>query len=52
MQVGAPHPTKNIMTTSRPLKFLHMDLFGPISYISIGGNKYGLVVVADFSHFT
>ena len=29
-----------------------MDLFGPITYISIGGNKYGLVIVDDFSHFT
>jgi hypothetical protein len=29
-----------------------MDLFGPISYISIGGNKYGLVIVDDFSCFT
>jgi hypothetical protein len=38
-QVGAPHPAKNIMTTSRPLKFLHMDLFGPIAYLSIGGNE-------------
>jgi transposase InsO family protein len=27
-------------------------LFGPIAYISIGGNKYGLVIVDDFSHFT
>jgi transposase InsO family protein len=51
-QVGAAHPTKNIMTTSRPLKLLHMDLFGPIAYISIGGNKYGLVIIDDFSCFT
>jgi transposase InsO family protein len=29
-----------------------MDLFGPVAYISIGGNKYGLVIVDDFSHFT
>jgi hypothetical protein len=29
-----------------------MDLFGPVAYISIGGNKYGLVIVYDFSHFT
>jgi transposase InsO family protein len=29
-----------------------MDLFGPIFYISIGGNKYGLVIVDDFSRFT
>jgi hypothetical protein len=31
---------------------LHMDLFGPITYISIGGNKYGLVIIDDYSHFT
>ena len=29
-----------------------MDLFGPITYINIGGNKYGLVIIDDFSHFT
>ena len=51
-QVGAPHPAKNIMTTTRPLELLHMDLFGPIAYISIGGNKYGLVIVDDFTRFT
>jgi hypothetical protein len=37
-QVGAHHPHKNIMTTDRPLELLHMDLFDPIAYISIGGN--------------
>jgi hypothetical protein len=31
---------------------LHMDLFGPIAYISIGGNKYDLVVIDDYSCFT
>jgi transposase InsO family protein len=29
-----------------------MNLFGPIAYISIGGNKYGLVIVDDYSCFT
>jgi IS30 family transposase len=29
-----------------------MGLFGPIAYISIGGNKYGLVIVDDYSRFT
>ena len=29
-----------------------MDLFGRITYISIAGNKYGLVIVDDFSRFT
>jgi transposase InsO family protein len=50
--VGALRHAKNIMTTTRPLEMLHMDLFGPIAYISIRGNKYGLVIVDDYSHFT
>jgi transposase InsO family protein len=29
-----------------------MDLFGPITYNSIGSNKYGLVIVDDYLHFT
>jgi transposase InsO family protein len=40
------------MTTSRPLELLHMDLFWPVAYLSIGGSKYGLVIVDDFSRFT
>ncbi len=51
-QVGNPHPIKNIMTSTRPLELLHMDLFGPVAYISIGGNKFGFVIVDDFSRFT
>jgi hypothetical protein len=34
-QVGSSHHTKNVMTTSRPLELLHMDLFGPVAYLSI-----------------
>jgi transposase InsO family protein len=51
-QVGAHHPHKNIMTTQRPLELLHMDLFGSIAYISIGGCEYCLVIVDDYSCFT
>jgi transposase InsO family protein len=40
------------MATTRPLEMLHMDLFGPVAYISIGGNKYGLVIVDDYSRIT
>jgi hypothetical protein len=46
------HPHKNIMTTNRPLELLHMDRFGLIAYISIGGSKYCLVIVDDYSRFT
>jgi hypothetical protein len=31
---------------------LHMDLFDHIVYISIDGNKYDLVNIDDYSHFT
>jgi transposase InsO family protein len=51
-QVGVHHPHKNIMTTERPLELLHMDLFGPVAYISIGGSKYCLVIGDDYSRFT
>ena len=29
-----------------------MDLFGPVVYLSHEGNKYGLIIVDDYSHFT
>jgi hypothetical protein len=51
-QVGAHDPHKNVMMTDRPLELLHMDLFGPIAYISIDGSKYCLVIVDDYSRFT
>jgi transposase InsO family protein len=51
-QVAAHHPHKNVMTTERPLKLLHMDLFGPIACISIDGSKYCLAIVDDYSRFT
>jgi transposase InsO family protein len=51
-QVGVPHPPKSIMTTTQPLELIHMDLFGSVAYLSLGGNKYGLVIVDDYSRFT
>ena len=40
------------MSTSRPLEILHMDLFGPATYKSIGGNSYCLVIVDDYTRYT
>jgi transposase InsO family protein len=40
------------MTTIAPLEMLDIDLFGPITYISIGCNKYGVIIVDDYSCFT
>jgi hypothetical protein len=51
-QVGKTHTTKSALSTSRPLELLHMDLFGPTTYRSIGGNSYCLVLVDDHSRYT
>jgi IS30 family transposase len=40
------------MTTERSLELLHMDIFGLIAYISIGGSKYCLIIMDDYSRFT
>jgi hypothetical protein len=50
-QVETHHYAKNIMTTTRLLKMLHMDLFGLVAYISIVGNKYDLIIIDDYSRF-
>ncbi|WVZ63057.1 hypothetical protein U9M48_012727 [Paspalum notatum var. saurae] len=51
-QVANTHPSKTFMSTSRPLELLHIDLFGPTTYTSIGGNNYGFIIVDDFSRYT
>ena len=51
-QTRASFKTKNIISTSRPLELLHMDLFGPSRTRSLGGNTYALVLVDDYSRYT
>ena len=43
---------KNLVSTTRPLELLHMDLFGPTRIVSLGGRRYGLVIADDYSRFT
>nr|GEY44085.1 retrovirus-related Pol polyprotein from transposon TNT 1-94 [Tanacetum cinerariifolium] len=50
-QAHASHKAKNIVSTTR-LEFLHMDLFGPSTIRSYGGNRYTLVIVDDYSMYT
>ncbi|RDX95224.1 hypothetical protein CR513_22290, partial [Mucuna pruriens] len=42
----------NVVSTSRLLELLHIDLFGPIRIASLGGKHYGLVVVYDYTRWT
>ena len=40
------------MSTSKAFELLHMDLFGLIQYTSIGENKYGFVILDDYTRYT
>ena len=50
-QVANTHPTKAYMSTTRVLELLHIDLFGPTTYKSLGGSLYYLVIVDDYSRY-
>ncbi|MDD0534417.1 hypothetical protein PS000_23715, partial [Shigella sonnei] len=51
-QVRASFKSKNVVSTSRPLQLLHMDLFGPSRTKSFGGNYFAFVIVDNYSRFT
>jgi transposase InsO family protein len=51
-QVGNTHPKKSMMSTSKAFELLHIDLFGPTTYTSIGGSKYEFMIVDDFTRYT
>nr|GEX69844.1 reverse transcriptase domain-containing protein [Tanacetum cinerariifolium] len=48
-QAHASHKAKNIVSTTRCLELLHMDLFGPSVVRSYEGNRYTLVIVDDYA---
>ncbi|GJU29969.1 retrovirus-related pol polyprotein from transposon TNT 1-94 [Tanacetum coccineum] len=51
-QAHASHKAKNVVSTTKCLELLHMDLFGPSAVRSYGGNRYTLVIVDDYSRYT
>ena len=50
-QPKSSHPKVNIIATSRPLELPHVDLMGPTRTKSLGGKRYIMVVVDDFSRY-
>ncbi|GJV63924.1 retrovirus-related pol polyprotein from transposon TNT 1-94, partial [Tanacetum coccineum] len=48
-QAHASHKAKNVVSTTKCLELLHMDLFGPSAVRSYRGNRYTLVIVDDYS---
>ncbi|GJX00964.1 retrovirus-related pol polyprotein from transposon TNT 1-94 [Tanacetum coccineum] len=51
-QAHSSHKSKNVVSTTRCLELLHMDLFDPSVVRSYGGNCYTLVIVDDYSRYT
>jgi len=51
-QTRAAHKKTSGIRTSRNLELLHMDLMGPTRTASLGGKRYFLVIVDDFSRFS
>ena len=51
-QTKSSFKSKGNVQSSRCLELLHMDLFGPIPVTSLGGMKYTLVIVDDYSRYT
>nr|GEX48828.1 retrovirus-related Pol polyprotein from transposon TNT 1-94 [Tanacetum cinerariifolium] len=48
-QAHASYKAKNIVSMTRCLELLHMDLFGSSAIRSYEGNRYTLVIVDDYS---
>lgn len=43
---------KPLIKAKRPLEMIHSDLAGPITPLSLGGNKYVITFTDDFSRFS
>ncbi|KAJ9547256.1 hypothetical protein OSB04_019799 [Centaurea solstitialis] len=46
------HKTNSDPSHDKPLQMLYVDFCGPIAVQSLGGKKYIMVLVDEFSHFT
>nr|GEV49916.1 retrovirus-related Pol polyprotein from transposon TNT 1-94 [Tanacetum cinerariifolium] len=51
-QAHASHKAKNIVSMTRCLELINMDLFGPFVVRSYRGNLYTLDIVDDYSRYT
>ena len=51
-QTKFSHPKVNVTATSHSLELLHVDLMDPTRTESLGGKRYIMVVVDDFSRYS
>ena len=51
-QIKSSFKTKEMISTSKPLQLIHIDLFELSRTLSLRGKRYAFVLVDDFSRFT
>nr|ABH08430.1 putative integrase [Beta vulgaris] len=51
-QVRSSFKSKTIVSTTKPLELIHIDLCGPMRIQSRSGKRYVLVIVDDYSRYT
>ena len=51
-QTKAKHLGTQTSATSKPLELLHIELIGPTRTKSLGGKRYIMVMVDDFTRYT
>ena len=51
-QIKSSFKTKEMISITKPLELIHIDLFGPSRTLSLGGKRYAFVLVDDFLKFT
>ncbi|KAJ9556409.1 hypothetical protein OSB04_011023 [Centaurea solstitialis] len=51
-QTRASFKSKQVSTINYPIHLLHMDLFGPVNIQSMGGKRFTLVIVDEYSRYT
>ena len=50
-QIKTSFKSKDVVSTTRPLQLLNMDLFEPTRMLSLRGKKYGFFIVEDYSRY-
>ena len=51
-QIKVSFKPKKCVSILKPLKLLHLDLFGPTQIVSLGGKRYFLIIIDDYSRYT
>ncbi|PKA57735.1 Retrovirus-related Pol polyprotein from transposon TNT 1-94 [Apostasia shenzhenica] len=51
-QARCSHKAKELVSSSQPLELLHLDLLDSHGVVSIGGGRYVLVIIDDYSRFS